>query len=368
MNKKKVIFIKTNLLDIDPRLHKEMEALKRDGYSITLVCWERESRIKNVEPADYDEIRLRFKAPIGTKIIFFLPVWWCFVIFKLMLVDWDIVHAINFDSLIPSLIVSKLKKRPIIYEIFDVYADIRILPPPMRWIGINIEKLFMHLANIVIIANEAQPVELNGIPNKNVIGIYNSPPDVFTGFNKIKQDKFILFFAGSLQSDRHTNIDKVYKAILEMDDVKLILAGYGDKAKEFQVLSISNPNKLEFLGIISYSEVLRRTLSCDLIFALYDPRVPGIRYACGNKLFEAMMAGKPYLVSKGTEMAKVVVQEECGLTVDCNSIPDIKAAINKLKENSELCKILGSNGRKAYERKYNWKIMEDRLLKAYESL
>jgi hypothetical protein len=39
-----------------------------------------------------------------------------------------------------------------------------------------------------------------------------------------------------------------------------------------------------------------------------------------------------------------------------------------LKNDPALCKRLGENGRKAYETKYSWKIMEERLLEVYEKL
>ena len=49
-------------------------------------------------------------------------------------------------------------------------------------------------------------------------------------------------------------------------------------------------------------------------------------------------------------------------------IEAIKNAILSLKNDLNLRRCLGSNGRRAYEQKYNWNIMEMRLMEAYSKL
>ncbi|MBT9151617.1 MAG: GDP-mannose-dependent alpha-(1-6)-phosphatidylinositol monomannoside mannosyltransferase [candidate division WS2 bacterium] len=164
------------------------------------------------------------------------------------------------------------------------------------------------------------------------------------------------------------NLDKVSQAIRSIDGTRLIIAGYGDQVKEIEEWANEAMGKVKFVGKISYTEVLERTMASALLFALYEPVVPTTRYAGGNKLFEAMMANKPILVSKGTTMADIVERENCGLIVDCNSVDEIKKAIVRLKDSPELCRQLGANGRRAYEQKYNWEIMEQRLLSLYQEI
>jgi glycosyltransferase involved in cell wall biosynthesis len=372
MDRKRIILIKTNLIDRDPWLAKEIDTLKRGGYAIILLCWDRDCKASRTQQwkaeGNYSEIRLRLKAPYGIKILPLLPIWWCFELFWLMVKRWDIVHAINFDSIIPAVIAAKLKRRPIIYEIFDVYADMIVLPRLLRRIGVYIDKIFMRLANAVIIANEAQEKELNGIPNSNIVEIYNPPPDYFTKVYAQGNDTFTIFYAGVLYRSRPMNLDKVFQAIRNTDEVRLVIAGYGDQVKEIEEWVSEAADKVKFIGKLSYTEVLERTTRADLLFALYDPIVPSVRHASCNKLFEAMMAGKPILVSKGTAMADMVEKENCGLVVDSNSVDEIRKAIVSLKESPELCRQLGANGRKAYEQKYNREIMEQRLLTLYRGI
>ncbi|MBT9151297.1 MAG: hypothetical protein DDT40_01488 [candidate division WS2 bacterium] len=372
MENKRVILIKTNLIDRDPRLAKEIDTLKRGGYAITLLCWDRDSKATGPHQAqagdNYREVRLRLKAPYGIKILPFLPIWWCFEFFWLMVKRWDIVHAINFDSIIPAVVAAKLKRQPIIYEIFDVYTDMIVLPQLLRQIGIYIEKIFMRLASAVILANEAQEKELNGIPNSNIVVVYNPPPDYFRKLDAQGNDIFTIFYAGVLYRSRPMNLDKVFQAIGNTDGVGLIIAGYGDQVRDIEQWVNQADGKAEFIGKLSYTEVLERTMTSDLLFALYDPIVSSVRHASCNKLFEAMMASKPIIVSQGTAMADMVEKENCGLVVDSNSVDEIRKAIVRLKESPELCRQLGANGRRSYEQKYNREIMEQRLLTLYRSM
>ena len=372
MEKKRVILVRTNLVDRDPWLAKEIDTLKRGGYAITLLCWDRDCKASRAQQwetgGDYREIRLRLKAPWSIKILPFLPIWWSFVFFWLMVERWDMAHAINLDSIMPAVIAAKLKRQPIIYEIFDVYADLIVLPQFLRQSGIYLDKIFMRLADAVIIANEAQEKELNGIPNSNAVVIYNPPPDYFRKLDAQENDIFTMFYAGVLYRSRSLNLDKVFQAIRNIDGVRLIIAGYGDQATDIEQWVNEAGDKAEFIGEISYNEALERTMTSDLLFVLNDPVVPSVRYASCNKLFEAMMGHKPIIVSKGTGMADMVEKEKCGLVVDSNSVGEIREAIVSLKESLELCRQLGANGRKAYEQKYNREIMERRLLTLYRAI
>jgi glycosyltransferase involved in cell wall biosynthesis len=81
-----------------------------------------------------------------------------------------------------------------------------------------------------------------------------------------------------------------------------------------------------------------------------------------------MMCGKPIITNDKTSMAGIVHAENCGLIVPYGDISAIKNAIIMLKEDPDLCNLLGANGRRAYEQKYSWTIMEKRLLAVYERL
>ena len=373
MAKKRVVVIRANLLDREVRATKIIKTLANNGYLVTLLCWDRgikTNRSEQQEAGSFQgEIRLKFKAPWGNKVLFFLPIWWCFIFSWLMVTKWDIVHAIQIISLPPAVIVGKLKRKPVIYDLLDTYEDVLLLPKVIRNVCVKLDKIFMRLVSGVILADEAQIEEVGGIPNPKVVAIYDSPATV-SGINLShrKNDIFTLFFAGLLFSGKALNLDKIFRAVKDVKGVMVVIAGHGDLVDEIKEWSRKMPEKIQFIGEITHAEVLERSAKADLLFVLRDPIVPVNKYICGSKVLEAMMCGTPILVNKGTSTAKKVREENCGLVVDAKNIDEIQEAIMKLKDNPKLCEELGVNARKAYEGIYSWKIMERILLDLYRAL
>ena len=367
----KIVIARSCLETLTPRALKNAQALAAEGNEVTVLAWDREAKNPELESRDgYEARRFRFKAPSGTKVLLYLPIWWCFEFIFLMRSHWDVVHAMDFDTVPPTVIAAKLKRKPVIYEIADVYEDMIPLPILLRTVCVFIDKLFMRSASAIIISDEARVKELGGIPNDNVIVIYNAPPDLSKMPDAPAQasDKFTIFYSGTLHGERHSNLDKVFLAIQDIDGIGLSIVGYGNQVREIEQWVSEAPDRVQFAGKVSYTEALERTMAADLIVSLYDPVVLNTRYASANKLFEAMMCSKPILMSKDTAMADIVEKENCGLVVDSNSIEEIKKAIIRLKKNPELCQQLGANGRRAYEQQYNWETMKQRLLNLYQEL
>ena len=361
--------VRSNAAGRDVRVPKEIKALLRGGYSVTLLSWDREGNAA-ATPHGYDEIRLKYRAPWGIGVLLFLPVWWCFVFTKLLAKKWDIVHALNIDSAIPAIIAARLKRKLVIYEILDVYEDGIVLPGVIRAVVLCIDKLFMRLADAIIVADKAQEEGIDGIPNRRIVPVYDSPPDLAVGrdVSYRKNETFTLFYAGVLYREKRLNLDKIFESVQAIDGVRLVIAGYGDLADEIQELSTQMPGKVEFVGKISYAEVIERGTKADLFFNLRDPIVPANRYTCGSTLLNAMSVGRPILVHEGTSTADKVSEENCGLVVNADNLDEVKGAIVKLRDNPTLCRELGANARKAYEQRYSWEIQERRLLDLYREL
>jgi glycosyltransferase involved in cell wall biosynthesis len=373
MNENRAIIIRANLLDREVRATKIIKTLTNSGYLVTLMSWDRgikASRSEQREAGDFHrEILLKFKAPWSNKVLLFLPIWWGFIFFRLMVTKWDIAHAIQIISLPPAVIAGKLKRKPVIYDMLDTYEDVTPLPKVIRNTCVKIDKLFMWLASSVILADEAQIEEVGGIPNSKVVAIYDSPDTVSKiNLSHQKNDAFTLFFAGLLFSGKALNLDKVFTAIQDIEGVKIVIAGHGDLVDEIKEWSHKMPDKIQFIGEITHAEVLERSAKADLLFVLRDPIIPVNKYICGSKVLEAMMCGTPILVNEGTSTANKVREENCGLVVDANNIEKIKEAIIKLRDDPELCEELGANARKAYEGRYSWGIMERRLADLYQEL
>lgn len=366
----KVLLIRSNPVSPDPRVEKVAKTLGENGYNVKVLAWDRTCKYARVETNEYYKIyRLRLKAPYGKPLLVFkLLIWFVYEFIFLLKNDFDIVHACDLDTLIPAVFVSKIKNRKLIYDSFDFYADcIPGVSRILRKIISSVEILLAKCVNCVILADKSRIEQYKGKLTKTII-INNVPMNDYG--NKVVADDnerniFQIFYAGIL--DRNRGFEQILKATNNLDDIRIKIAGFGAD-EEYLVDIFNRANNITYLGKIRYDEVIERTIKSDLLFALYDPKIPNHIYASPNKVFEAMMCSKPILVSDGTVMANIVRTEDCGLVVPYDDVEAIRKAIITLKEDQNLRDYLGQNGRNAYESEYSWSIMEERLLNVYRKV
>ena len=157
-------------------------------------------------------------------------------------------------------------------------------------------------------------------------------------------------------------MEKLVTIINSLNGINMVLAGpIMDKELFAQ---IERNQAIKYTGVFEPSEALALEKSSDVMIALYDPSVLWNGITLPNKLFEAMMCGIPIITNIATEVVK---ETKCGVIVEnYNDINEIRMAIIGLRDDKELRRILGDNGRKAFVQRYNWNIMEDKLYNMYE--
>jgi glycosyltransferase involved in cell wall biosynthesis len=362
---------------IDPTVNKVAKTLSEHGYDVKLLVWDRQNTLKGENGEGYKICKFAFKAPYDRlTVVFYLPIWWIYELFFLLKDDCDVIHACDLDTLIPAILGKFIKRVPLCYTIYDFYANnlpdgrFQLARNLIRSLMARVEKLGIGFAEILFLVDESRYEEVRGARINKVVYIYNSPPDYFD-VNQAKKlsnaaVEMTVFYAGIINRSR--GLQFMARAVQDLDGVRLILAGtVHDEA--FLESSVLTSKKIQYLGWLpSYEDVIKETLEADVLFRLSDPKIPKTKYESPNKLFEAMMCGKPIIVSDGSSMAEIVRKENCGLVVPYGDAGAIKEAMVKLKNNPELRQTLGQNGRRAYESRYSWPIMEQRLLDSYQQL
>ncbi len=362
----KIILIRSRF--IDSAVFKIAESLAENGHSVTLLIWDRQNNYrKDNDDKKYSIKRFRLKAPYDRwTALFYLPIWWIYEFYFLLLQKADVIHACDFDTLWPAILVKFIKKTTLFYIIYDFYAD-NILESnsSFRKTIAFLEKHGIKYTDTLFLVDESRYEQVKGSKIKKIVYIYNSPRDNFPQKDKKVNDKFTIFYAGLLDNSR--GIKYIIKALNELNSTELLIAGNGNCKSVIKEISKSKKN-INYIGWVDHDVVLDMSLKADVLFAFYDPAIPNNKYASPNKLFEAMMCGKPIIMNSETSASKIVQFEDCGVIVDYGDVKSTKKALIELIKKPELRKKLGENGRKAYENKYSWKIMEKRLLSAYNEL
>lgn len=358
----------------DPAIRKVATSLHNHGFDVTLLIWDRSGkRLFSDERTGYKIKYFCLRAPQDKlSAIFFLPLWWAFELLFILKSNPDIIHACDFDTQYPAVIAKILKRKFFVYMIYDFYAnnlpngnfpEIRKI---IRVLVANVENLGIGFSDLLILVDESRYEEVKNAKIKKSIYLYNSPENLIQekSRNLDTDTTIIIFYAGIIQKNR--GIDHMIAAVDGIKDVILILAG----PLVDQEILVNNVNKnIQYIGWIpTYTELLNKTKNADILFRFSDPNHPKTKYESPNKLFEAMMCGKPIIVSDHSSMSDIVRKENCGIVINFGAINEIREAINLLIHNPDLRNKLGNNSRIAYDNKYSWKIMEKRLVDAYLQL
>ena len=365
-----IIMLKSNLIDTDNRMIKEYHSLKHFNYAITLLCWNREGK-RDISDAYSPLETLNLRAPYGVKYLFLLPMWMLYAFIKLLLMEYDYIHAINFDSYIPSLIAARIRGKPIVYEIEDTYVDQISMPVILQRTVLYFDRFLSRFADAIVLVDECQLREFNGLSNPNVHVIYDAPPDFACNFTKSNSndETFKIFYPGIFFRARQLNLDKIIDFVLKTDNVQLTISGYGDMKDEIIELANKAPNKIKYVGWVeSRADLFQMMYNSDLTFAFKDIVVPLNRYICGSKVFEAMMCSVPIIVNANTSVAMKVKKHNCGVVVDARNQSEVESALLKLIGDRQYCRHLGENGRRAYMELYRWDVMESKLFSLYQRL
>ena len=354
-----------------PNTIKISKILLKHGYNVTLLLWNRQGGYFE-NNTDLEIITFNLKAPQDKSIVFlFIPLWWIFIFKFLLTTKYDVIHAADLDTLIPAILIKVIKQVKVNYSIYDFYADCAFgrAPKILRYLISNIEKYGIGFTDILFLVTESQYLEVKGAKITKLVILYNSPIEpiqIIKNVSHKHQGKFKIFYAGVLHRER--GLIFIIEAIKKMDEIELTVAGVGPEKNLFHNLSITDQEKIKYLGWIPHEEVISNEIESDVLFSFNNPEFPNNKYAIPNKVLEAMMCGKPIIVNNHTYAAEIVMNENCGLIIPYGDVNAIIDALEKLRDNPDLRQQLGQNGRKAYDNKYSAHLMEKKLVESYKEL
>ncbi|HEV7783351.1 MAG TPA: hypothetical protein VGO58_18880 [Chitinophagaceae bacterium] len=135
---KTIYFTVTNDLSYDQRMQRICTSLAENGYRVVLVGRKLTSSLP-LEERKYEQKRIRcwfnkkkwFYAEYNIRLFFFL-------LFKKM----DAICAIDLDTILPCLRISRLKKIPRIYDAHELFTEMKevITRPGIQKTWMRIEK------------------------------------------------------------------------------------------------------------------------------------------------------------------------------------------------------------------------------------
>jgi len=373
-----ILMLLTNPFKPDPRVYEEAKTLVNAGYKVTIFCWDREGTYPEKEIIDGIYVkRIKKHSAYGNPISFLKGII-AFYLRALILAKnekYDILHAHDFDTLPLGVLLKKLHNSKLVYDAHDHYSSMikDVVPEPIPTIVRILEKILIRYTDGNIAATKDlgeaifMPYKYEIIMNAKNLNDFHIPYDEIVNFRqKINpNNKFLIVYIGILKL--WTPLPYIIEAVKRLDNVLLLIGG--DGPHKAQILEmIKGYKNIKYIGWVNKNEIPIYTCASDVIILPSNPNKEYTRVAVGNKIMEALAAGKPIIAGKNTAGERIVRECNAGLICEFGDVDCLVEKIKILMENKDLRERYGKNARKCAEEKYNWDIMKERLLRFYRNL
>ena len=154
--------------------------------------------------------------------------------------------------------------------------------------------------------------------------------------------------------------------VSQYPQIELHIAGFGILEKSIIEYSKEFDN-IYYYGKISYSNTLSLENMCDVMMATYDPNNKNNKYAAPNKFYEALMLGKPIIMSLGTGFDDIINDYGIGQLI-VYSKKGLEQGLNELISRKSEWEHISFIEKELYDNNYSWDIMAHRLDGLYSSL
>lgn len=203
------------------------------------------------------------------------------------------------------------------------------------------------------------------LPNYPIVNVENT-----LNINENDNENTVICFAGGI-SDLW-NIKTILESVAEIPNVEFYLAGRSESEYLAQMNDMSGWKKTKFFGVVPQEEVYKEIYSksnIGMALLSFGSGWLGTEGTLGNtKMYEYMQASIPVIGSRFKYWGDIIDANQCGILVDPNNRDEITNAISFLKNNPQLARIMGQNGKTAILQKYNWGLIQKRLIDLYDKI
>lgn len=359
-----IIYIRSTDANPDPRMQKYIDFIVDKNIDYKVICWDRDLRFNDSN--NYIYFRRFSKYGLGTKNVISLLLFNLFIL-KILLKNRkiiDIIHACDFDTILPAISFKLIFHKKVIYDIFDWYVDSRnVKNKLLKSIILGFEKFCLKRVDATIICEEERKTQLNFHPKELWI-LPNIPyfqvmPHQIDAFN----NKIIVSYVGVFSKDR--GLEKIIRIAKEnQNEIELHIAGTGELTSEIEEAT-KNHSNIKYYGKVLYKEGLKIMYNSDIIFAIYEKTNPNHIYAAPNKYYEGLFLGRPILTTRGTSVGDKTMLKHTGFVIDEN-YEDMNTFFSAKQLKAELEKA-GKNGKVLWDEYYS-NYINDFMEKTYFTL
>jgi len=273
---------------------------------------------------------------------------------SLKLGEFDVYAPQQFFPLPPVWLASKVRKRPIVATIHDVYADGWIQRYGLKgYLMAFFEKIMLRLSyTIIVTVSDAskEKIMAAGVPEKAIKIIPNGVD--LAEFEKVRVEKSKkprIVYLGRLVEYKH--VDDLLRAFSGLNlDAELFVIGEGPERENLKNLArnLGIENKVFFMGFVGEHRKI------ELLKSAHVLALPSTVEGFAIVLIEAMAAGTPVIAADIPAVHMSVKDEVTGLFFRPRNVDELKAKLERLLTDSVLWTKLSRNGYELVREKFSW--------------
>ncbi len=341
----------------DQRVLRVAEYFHSMDYSVTLVGRMHKSSF----PCDDLPFRVKRFNMLFRKGFLFYKFFNIRLFFYLLSVKTDVLWANDLDTLLPNFMVSRLKRKQLIYDAHEYFTGV----PELKDHGFNwrvwktIERMILPRIDRMVTVNSSIAALYRdefGV-DPLVVRNYGRKPDVMPESRTIlgigKDDLLVVLQGTGINRGRGGC--ELVKAISYSDGVYLLVIGSGSAIDDMkkQVMQLDLQDRVTFMGPVKWERMIACTMMADIGVSLDSGSCPNYLYSLPNKIFDYMNAGLAVIATDLPEVSGVINSSGCGIIINNNDPQEIADAIKRLKNDRDLLLSLKKNSVKAGT-KYFW--------------
>ena len=340
---KKIAFVSViNDLVTDNRVNKTCMALIECGYDVTLVG----RKLSNSLPIPnwtFKTIRLKMIFKKGPAFYFFFN----FRLFFVGLINkTDLFYANDLDTLAPMFLLSKLKKKPLIYDSHELFCEV----PELK--ASRIKKSIWQKLEGYIIPKLKTCITVNDSIAKIYEAKYNVPfyiirnisdfdqtfiPKSRVQLNLPEDKKIILLQGAGINVDR--GAEELIDAMEFVQNAVLYIIGSGDvweNLKQKVLFNKNIQNKVVLINKLPKFELINYTFNADIGLSIDKNTNLNYLYSLPNKIFDYIQAEIPILASRLPEIENIILHYKIGDFIDDHNPKTIANKLNEMLYSQQL--------------------------------
>jgi glycosyltransferase involved in cell wall biosynthesis len=329
----------------DSRFEKYVNYLQENNFPYITVCWDRKGNKTETEtvyyykrPSSYGKRYGNVGGLFGFNKFLFKTLW-------KNRKRYSVIHACDFDTVVPAILIHILLRKKVIYDIFDWYVDSRSVKGILKWV-IYIQEFFnIKMSEAVIICEEERRQQIIFTPKRlwilpNIPNFKEKQPEA------PKNENLTIGYVGILASGR--GLENLINYAKSNNSISLKIGGFG--TQESMLQDVDKYENITYYGSVPYVKALEILNSADIVYAMYQKTNRNHILAAPNKYYEGLYLGKPIITTAGTIVGNKTLKYKTGFVIE-ESYDDLTSLFKSIKARD--IAEFGQNAKALWDDKYS---------------